>query len=91
MAPKKTKKGGTKKSTKKGAAKKKKEEVEKKNIYEIPEFIDPKLYTPQVDLTIRLASPVSDYLSNVLSFYLIRLPNDCTYHNETGRHQGENH
>ena len=42
MPPKK-KKGKAKKGSKKG---KKASNEEKKNIYDIPEFIDPKVYTP---------------------------------------------
>ena len=56
------KKKGAKKKGKKGT-KAKKEPEEKKNIYEIPEYIDPALLCPKVDLHIRLAQPVSDYFS----------------------------
>ena len=42
MAGKKKKKG----SKKKKGTKEKKPEEEKKTIYEIPEYIDPKIYTP---------------------------------------------
>ncbi len=54
-------KKGTKKVVKKGTKKiVKKEPGEKKSIYDIPEFVDPKLYTPKVELNIRLATPMSD-------------------------------
>mmetsp|Transcript_10128 Transcript_10128/g.11548 ORF Transcript_10128/g.11548 Transcript_10128/m.11548 type:complete len:96 (-) Transcript_10128:146-433(-) len=53
------------KKSKKGTKKtkkiiKKKDPGDKKSIYDIPEFVDPKLYTPKVDLNIRLATPMSD-------------------------------
>ena len=56
------------KKKKKGAKKKKstKEkgpEEEKKNLYDIPEYIDPKIYTPKVELTIKLANPPIEHLS----------------------------
>ena len=57
---KKAKKGKKGKKGTKGLKKKKKEPVEKKSIYSIPDFVDPKLYTPKVELNIRLASPLSD-------------------------------
>ena len=57
---KKRKKKGKKGGAKKGGAKKKKEPVEKKSIYNIPDFVDPKVFTPKVELSIRLASPMSD-------------------------------
>jgi hypothetical protein len=44
MAKKKGKKGSKKKGTK--SKKEKAPEEEKKNIYDIPEYIDPKIYTP---------------------------------------------
>lgn len=60
----KKKKKGIKK--KKKSTKEKGAEEEKKNIYDIPEYIDPKIYTPMVDLTIRLATPPVEALSNPL-------------------------
>ena len=59
MAGKKKKKG----TKKKKADKEKKPEEEKKNLYEIPEYIDPKIYTPMVELTIKLATPPVDALT----------------------------
>jgi len=44
MAGKKKKKG----TKKKKSSKEKKPEEEKKTMFEIPEYIDPKIYTPQV-------------------------------------------
>ncbi|CAI2380588.1 unnamed protein product [Moneuplotes crassus] len=68
--PKVKKKGkkGTKKGTKKSKKKviKKKEVGEKKSIYNIPEFFDPKIYTPMVELNIRLATPMSDLFNFTL-------------------------
>jgi hypothetical protein len=65
--PKGTKKKGSKK---KKAVKEKGPEEEKKNLYEIPEYIDPKIYTPKVELTLKLTNPpISsdfDLLSNLL-------------------------
>jgi len=61
MAKKKGKKGSKKKGTK--VKKDKAPEEEKKTIYDIPEYIDPKIYTPQVELTIKLATPPVDSLS----------------------------
>ena len=60
MAGKKKKKGSKKK---KGALKEKKPEEEKKTLYEIPEYIDPKVWTPMVELTIKLATPPVEHLS----------------------------
>jgi hypothetical protein len=54
-----------KKGTKKKSTKEKKPEEEKKTIFEIPEYIDPKIYTPQVQLTIKLATPPNDHLSKL--------------------------
>ena len=54
------------KGTKKKSKKEKKPEEEKKNLYDIPEYIDPKIYTPKVELIIRLAAPYVDYLCNFL-------------------------
>lgn len=51
------------KGLKKKVKKEKKPEEEKKNLYDIPEYIDPKIYTPEVELTIRLASPPVEHLS----------------------------
>ena len=48
------KKKGKKKKGKKKAAEK------PTNLYEVPPFLDPKIYTPKVTLKIRLASPVVD-------------------------------
>jgi hypothetical protein len=59
------KKKGLKK--KKKSKKEKGPEEEKKNLYDIPEYIDPKIYTPKVDLTIRLTTPIVDALCN--NFY----------------------
>eukprot|EP00347_Sterkiella_histriomuscorum_P005921 403354757 len=59
MGAKKKKKGGKKKKS----TKEKKPEEEKKTIFEIPEYIDPKIYTPQVQLTIKLATPPNDHLT----------------------------
>ena len=57
-------KGKKKKGTKKKKKDKEKNpEEEKKNIYEIPDYIDPKVYTPIVDLTIKLATPPVDALT----------------------------
>ena len=53
---KKTKK--TKKSTKE-----KPPEEEKQTINEIPKYMDPKIFTPIVDLTVRLATPMVDALT----------------------------
>lgn len=64
MAGKKKKKG----TKKKKGAKEKKPEEEKKTMYEIPEYIDPKVWTPQVELTIKLATPPIEHLSK---FYII--------------------
>ena len=36
---------------------------EKKFMYEIPEYIDPKILAPQVDLTVKLATPPVDALT----------------------------
>ena len=55
----KKKKGGKKKKK----DKEKKPEEEKKNLYDIPEYIDAKVITPIVDLTIRLANPLMDALT----------------------------
>ena len=59
--PKKKKSKGKKKSKK---DKEKKPEEEKKNLYEIPEYIDPKVYTPIVELTVILVGPIVPALSN---------------------------
>ena len=56
------KKKGTK-SKKKKDKKEKKPEEEKKTIYDIPEYLDPKIYTAMVDLTIKLSTPPVDALS----------------------------
>ena len=68
--PKVKKKGkkGAKKGTKKSKKKvvKKKDVGEKKSIYNIPEFFDPKIYTPMVELNIRLATPMSDLFNFTL-------------------------
>ena len=62
--PKKKKAKGKKKSKK---DKEKKPEEEKKNLYDIPEYIDPKIYTPIVDLQIILANPaVPNFSKNFL-------------------------
>jgi hypothetical protein len=55
---------GKGKGLKKKVLKEKKPEEEKKSLYDIPEYIDPKIYTPEVELTIRLASPPVEHLSN---------------------------
>ena len=60
MATGKKKKKGLKK---KKSSKEKKPEEEKKTLYEIPEYIDPKIYTPVVTLNIKLATPPHDHLS----------------------------
>ena len=49
------------KKSKKGKSKKKVVE-EKKNLYEIPPFVDPKTCTPMVTLNIRLAAPYTEPL-----------------------------
>ena len=64
MAGKKKKKG----TKKKKSTKEKKPEEEKKTMFEIPEYIDPKVYTPQVQLTINLATPPNDHLSKKFRF-----------------------
>ena len=47
-------------SKKKKATKEKKEgEEEKKNLYDIPEYFDPKLYTPKVKLKIKAVEPIA--------------------------------
>ena len=50
------------KKGKKGKSKKKKVVEEKKNMYEIPPFVDPKTCTPMVTLHIRLAAPYTEPL-----------------------------
>lgn len=72
MVVKKKKKGGKKK---KGSTKEKKPEEEKKTLYEVPEYIDPKIYTPIVELTIKLATPPVDSLSKlrILKQFLVLL------------------
>ena len=67
--PKAKKKGKKGKGTKGKKAKKvtkKKDPADKKSIYDIPEFVDPKLYTPKVELNIRLATPMSDLFNFTL-------------------------
>ena len=59
--PKGKKTKGKKKKSK--VSKEKKPEEEKQTINEIPQYIDPKIYTPKVDLTIRLATPIVDPLT----------------------------
>jgi hypothetical protein len=66
--PGKKKKKGTKGKKK---LKEKKPEEEKKTLYEIPEYIDPKIFTPQVTLTIKLATPPNDHLSTFEFPYLM--------------------
>ena len=63
MAPKKKKLIKKKKSKKdKGP------EEEKKTMYEIPEYIDPKVLAPIVDLTIKLATPPVEALTFMQQF-----------------------
>ena len=59
MPKKKTK--GTKKK-KKSTKEKKEGEEEKKNLYDIPEYLDPKLYTPKVKLKIKAVEPIAQEL-----------------------------
>lgn len=63
MVKKKSKKG----TKKKKSTKEKGPEEEKKNLYDIPEYIDPKIYTPKVELTIKLANPPVEHLSKCIS------------------------
>lgn len=54
--PAKKKKGSKKK---KSTKEKKEGEEEKKNLYEIPEYMDPKVYTPKVKLIIKSVEPIA--------------------------------
>ncbi len=62
-------KKGKKKGLKKKVVKEKLPVEEKKSLYDIPEYIDPKIYTPEVELTIRLASPPVEHLSKPFPMY----------------------
>lgn len=55
-----------KKGTKKKIKKEKKPVEEKKLMFEIPEYIDPKVYTPKVNLIIKLATPPTDEMNKLL-------------------------
>lgn len=81
MGGKKKKKG----SKKKKSTKEKKPEEEKKTLFEIPEYIDPKIYTPQVQLTIKLATPPNDHLSKLrnsshMIFKILSYLSSCNFY-----------
>ena len=64
MVKKKGRKGKGKKKGKKGAKKgKKKEVIEKKNMFDIPPYVDPEISTPIIKLKIMLVTPMTEPLS----------------------------
>ena len=81
-------------SKKKKSTKEKGPEEEKKNLYDIPEYIDPKIYTPKVELTIKLANPPVDHLSKSYysnNRYLCSFQTYYLCDHKTRRHQEKDH
>lgn len=66
-----------KKGSKKKSSKEKKPVEEKKLLFEVPEYIDPKIYTPVVNLTVKLATPPSDHMSNSFRIHPVSFQDDC--------------